>query len=133
MEPKFNLWIEHEGVVVLSPWRIRLLEAIDEVGSISSAAQRLNIPYRRAWEKLQEMETGLGVRLVDTTVGGPGGGGARLTDVGRQAIIQFEAFAEGFEKDVQARFRGVFGARASLGAEPANSAADEPESGRGGG
>ena len=33
MEPKFNLWIEHNGVVVLSEWRVRLLDAIDQGGT----------------------------------------------------------------------------------------------------
>ena len=53
MQPKFNLWIEKDGVVVLSAWRVALLEAIDATGSISAAAERLEIPYRRAWEKVQ--------------------------------------------------------------------------------
>ena len=64
MNPGFNLWIEHDDQVVLSFWRVRLLEAIDTTGSISAAAEALNVPYRRAWEKLQEMEHGLGYKLV---------------------------------------------------------------------
>ena len=40
MEPKYNLWIEHDGVVVLSAWRVDLLEAIDAAGSISAAAEQ---------------------------------------------------------------------------------------------
>ena len=70
MEPKFNLWIEHNGVVVLSEWRARLLDAIDQTGSISRAADRMKITYHRAWEKLHEMEVGLGEKLVSAQVGG---------------------------------------------------------------
>ena len=29
MQPKFNLWIEKDGVVVLSAWRVALLETIE--------------------------------------------------------------------------------------------------------
>src|SRR5688500_20321830 len=97
MEAKFNLWIEHDGVVVLSPWRVALLEAIEAAGSISAAAEQLKIPYRRAWEKVQEIEAGLGYRVVDTAVGGAGGGGAQLTAAGRAAIARFTAFAAGVE------------------------------------
>ncbi len=109
MEARFNLWIEREGVVVLSAWRVGLLEAIDAAGSISAAAEQMHIPYRRAWEKVQEIETGLGFRVVDTAVGGAGGGGAHLTPAGREAIAKFRRFAEGFEAEVQARYTAAFG------------------------
>jgi molybdate transport system regulatory protein len=108
MEPKFNLWIEQDGVVVLSAWRLRLLEAIDAAGSISAAAEKLRIPYRRAWEKLQEMEQGMGLKLVDTAVGGAGGGGAHLTEAGRAAMERFRAFAAGFDEVVAARYAAAF-------------------------
>lgn len=108
MEPKFNLWIEKDGEVVLSAWRVRLLQAVHATGSITAAAEQLQIPYRRAWEKLHEIEVGLGVKVVDTEVGGVGGGGARLTPAGQAAIAQFLKFAEGFEAEVQARYRQAF-------------------------
>ena len=108
LEPKFNLWIEHDGVVVLSPWRVGLLAAIDAAGSISAAAEQLGIPYRRAWEKVQEIEQGLGYKVVDTAVGGAGGGGAHLTEAGRAAIARFRAVAAGFEAEVQQRYNAAF-------------------------
>ncbi len=52
MQPKFNLWIEKDGKVVLSAWRVQLLEAIEAAGSISAAAEQMRLPYRRAWEKV---------------------------------------------------------------------------------
>ena len=53
MKVRYNLWIEHEGEVVISGWRVRLLEAVDRTGAITSAAAELNVPYRRAWERIQ--------------------------------------------------------------------------------
>jgi molybdate transport system regulatory protein len=108
MEAKFNLWIEHEGRVVLSTWRVKLLETIEAAGSISAAAEQLNLPYRRAWEKVQEIEQGLGFKVVDTAVGGPGGGGAHLTEAGRKAIAQFLTFANGFDQEVAEKYAAVF-------------------------
>jgi molybdate transport system regulatory protein len=110
MDPRFNLWIESDGVVVLSPWRVRLLEAIDGAGSITAAAEQLKVPYRRAWEKVHEIEQGLGLKMVDTAVGVAGGGGAHLTEAGRRVVAQFRAFAEGFEAEVARRFAAAFGA-----------------------
>jgi molybdate transport system regulatory protein len=109
MQPRFNLWIEKDGEVVLSAWRVTLLETIEATGSISAAAERLSLPYRRAWEKVQEIERGLGTRVVETAVGGKGGGGAHLTLAGRRAIEQFHAFSSGFDAEVVKRYRESFG------------------------
>jgi molybdate transport system regulatory protein len=125
MEPKFNLWIEQDGVVVLSPWRMRLLEAIDAAGSISAAAEQLKIPYRRAWEKLQEMEQGRGGTLVDPAGGGAGGGGARLTEAGREVMARFRAFSAGFEQQVAARYAAVFTPADPASPPPGGSSASE--------
>jgi len=85
-----------------------LLEAVAETGSISAAANKLEVPYRRAWEKIQEMEAALGVKLVETAVGGTHGGGASLTPTGRAFVEKFRQFIEGLEEEVQARFAGTF-------------------------
>ncbi len=108
MQPKFNVWLEADGNVVLSPWRVQLLEAIAATGSISAAAKQLDVPYRRAWEKVQEIERGLGAPILVTAVGGAGGGGAQLTPVAQQAIAQFRAFTAGLEQEIQARYATVF-------------------------
>jgi molybdate transport system regulatory protein len=109
MQPKCNLWIEKNGQVVLSAWRVALLETIDSTGSISAAAEKLKIPYRRAWEKVQEIEEGLGFKVVETAVGGKHGGGAHLTPAGRRAIEQFHQFSLGFDEEVARRFHETFG------------------------
>lgn len=49
MQPKFNVWLEQEGNVVLSPWRVQLLEAIAATGSISAADKTLLNPYGVTW------------------------------------------------------------------------------------
>ena len=109
MKPRFNLWLESDGAVVLSAWRVRLLEAIDSSGSIRAAAGVLEIPYRRAWEKVHEMEERSGLRLLDTEVGGEGGGGARLTDEARDVIVRFHRFEAGLEGEILRRYQRAFG------------------------
>jgi molybdate transport system regulatory protein len=104
-----NLWLEQDGHVVLSPWRVRLLEAIQATGSISAAARRMGVQYRCAWDKLDEMEAGLGVALVERQVGGPGGGGARLTPEGSAYVVQFTEFVRKFEDIMTQEGRESFG------------------------
>lgn len=108
LETKANIWIEKDGKVVLSLWRVRLLEAIEETGSISAAASKLNVSYRRAWEKIQESETRLGVKLVETQTGGSGGGGSKLTPEALVYVEQFKKIIAGLDIIISERFEKYF-------------------------
>ena len=109
MKPRANLWIEIDGCVVLSRWRVQLLAAVSETGSISGAADHMGIPYRCAWEKIHEMEKGLSVALLETQTGGSGGGGARLTPAAQDLIARFQHFDQGIDSFVQHHFKEAFG------------------------
>jgi molybdenum-dependent DNA-binding transcriptional regulator ModE len=54
MRPCANFWIEKDGKVVLSEWRVALLEAVEQTGSINAAAAQQGVPFRVAWRKIQE-------------------------------------------------------------------------------
>lgn len=109
LSPKFNLWLEKNDEVALSTWRVALLKAVAETGSISAAADRMKVQYRTAWQKINEMETRLGVKLVETQVGGSHGGGARLTRAAQDYLDKFDRFSADVEKVVQSKYRAVFG------------------------
>lgn len=107
--PRLKLWVEQDGHIVMSDWRIRFLEEIEATGSISGAAQALQIPYRRLWAKLREQEANLGFPLVVAQAGGVQGGGAILTPEARDLVRRYHAFRDGLDEDVAARFRAAFG------------------------
>ncbi len=109
MQVKANYWMEKDGKVVLSRWRVALLMAVQETGSISAAADRMKIPYRRAWDKIHESEERLGVRLVETQTGGAGGGGARLSPTGREYVERFQRFSQGLDDLVREHYARAFG------------------------
>ena len=108
MQIKANFWIEKEGKVVLSSWRVGLLEAIDETGSISAAASKMGVSYRRAWDKIHESEERLGKKLVETQTGGAGGGGSLLTPVAVDYIRRFQELTEGLNEVIIERFEIFF-------------------------
>jgi molybdate transport system regulatory protein len=108
MEPRSKLWVEKDGKLVLSSYRVRLLRLIDETGSLAEAAAAMDLSYRRAWGKLREIEENLGVKLVERSIGGTGGGGSRLTPEGRSIIERFERFREATERDVVQEFENMF-------------------------
>jgi molybdate transport system regulatory protein len=111
MEPRVKLWLEQDGKLALSGYRVRMLRLIDETGSLSDAAARMGLSYRRAWGKLREIEANLGVKLVDSEAGGAGGGGSRLTDDGRRLVEIFERFQSATERDLAREFARFFSER----------------------
>ena len=110
LEPNFNVWFETpEGEVVASRWRMRLLEAVEEHGSISEAARALDVPYRVAWQKIHEMEQRLGQHLLDTQTGGAEGGGAHLTAAGRDHVARMRVFCERIDEAIRTIYRETIG------------------------
>lgn len=108
MQAKANLWLEEEGKVALSSWRVRLLEAVAETGSISAAASKMGVSYHRAWDKIRECEERLGVKLIDTQAGGSGGGGSQLTPEAAEYIRRFHQFADGLTEIIVQRYQEAF-------------------------
>jgi molybdate transport system regulatory protein len=108
MKPCFNIWIEVEGEVALSAWRVALLEGVARTGSITRAAEAQGVHFRVAWRKIREMEQRLGIRLVVGQAGGAGGGGAALTPEAAGIIARFRAFTAGLDEEIQARYREHF-------------------------
>lgn len=97
MKIKFRLWFEEDETVIAGSGRIKLLEAIDEHGSISKAASAINLSYKKAWNLIDSMNTTAGTPLITTSTGGSGGGGTALTDKAKQIIQQYKVAREKLE------------------------------------
>ncbi|MDZ3838373.1 MAG: LysR family transcriptional regulator [Rhodospirillales bacterium] len=67
----------------VGPGKVRLLELIDEYGSIAAAGRAMGMSYRRAWLLVDNLNTSFAEAAVTTQLGGRGGGGAALTEFGR--------------------------------------------------
>jgi molybdate transport system regulatory protein len=109
LEVRSKIWIERGGGVVLSEWRVALLEAVDAHGSLSHAAAALEIPYRTAWERIKAMELELGTRLLASESGGAEGGGSHLTAEARDLCRRFRRVSGGIQEVVSRRFAAEFG------------------------
>lgn len=70
----------------IGPGKVRLLELIDETGSISGAGRALAMSYRRAWLLVDEMNRTLASPVVSAKPGGRSGGGAALTPFGERVV-----------------------------------------------
>ncbi len=109
MDLQFNVWFENDGEVAASRWRMELLSAVDEHGSITAGAESMGVPYRVAWKRIHEMEERLDEQLLETQTGGTEGGGARLTDVGRDRVDRMRVFCDRADRALHEISRDVFG------------------------
>lgn len=74
---------DHE---MIGPGKAELLERIDRCGSIAAAGREMGMSYKRAWELVGTLNAMFRAPVVESTRGGPGGGGAVLTDAGREIL-----------------------------------------------
>ncbi len=84
--------------VFLGEDRIRLLEMIDEHGSITKAAKAVGISYKTAWDTMDAINNLSEKPLFVRMAGGKAGGGTRLTDEGREVIRKFRVIQEEHDK-----------------------------------
>jgi molybdate transport system regulatory protein len=104
LEIRAKAWITAGDETFLAYGRIVLLEKIRECGSISAAARAIGMSYRRAWWHVETMNRLAKRPLVETAVGGKGGGGTRLTAEGEEAVRlyrELDGRAKAFEEHVK--------------------------------
>jgi molybdate transport system regulatory protein len=95
---RVRVWLETEEGVYFGAGRMRLLNKIDELGSLRSAASALSMSYRAAWGKIKRTEAVIGHPLIEKT--GCNREGYSLTPFGRQLLERFARFQA--ELDAQA-------------------------------
>ena len=76
--------------IALGPGKAALLQAIQETGSISAAARRMNMSYRRAWLLVDTMNRCFREPVVEAATGGKGGGGAQVTQFGNTVLAKYQ-------------------------------------------
>ena len=109
-----KIWIENDqGKLVIGTGRLRILEAIMEVGSIKKAARRLKQPFRAVWGKIRATEERCGFKIVETT-----SEGSKLTREGLELLWTYTRLRTRCEKFADAQFGELF----SIDEKPGKSA-----------
>lgn len=98
---KVRLRLHFGDAVALGPGKAELLEAIAATGSIVAAAKQMNMSYRRAWLLVETINGCFCSPLVETSKGGKGGGGARLSELGDRVLRQYHAMANHLENSAE--------------------------------
>jgi molybdate transport system regulatory protein len=84
-----RLYLSHDRP--LGPGKVQVLESIRDGGSISEAARGMKMSYRSAWLLVDSMNSLFRKPVVNTTLGGRGGGSATLTAFGADVIHRYRS------------------------------------------
>lgn len=98
--PRLRILLGRE--IAIGPGKAELLRLIEETGSISAAAREMGMSYRRAWTLVETMNGAFREPVVEAATGGRGGGGARVTEFGREALERYRAMEDKALKSVTA-------------------------------
>lgn len=102
----------------VGPGKIRLLESIQEYGSIAAAGRALGMSYRRAWLLVESLNSSFAQPAVETQLGGRGGGGATLTGFGRDLARTYRDMETDAHNAVAARLLALEAALMQASAAP---------------
>jgi molybdate transport system regulatory protein len=91
----------------LGPGKIELLEMIEQTGSLRQAAQTLAMSYRRAWLLLDALNRSFSEPAAIASVGGQGGGGARLTAFGSELVKRYRSASKSIEALAKTEFQPI--------------------------
>lgn len=89
--PVLRIRIVFGEAEMIGPGKAELLERIGRCGSIAAAGREMGMSYKRAWELVATLNAMFAEPLVESTRGGSGGGGASLTDAGREVLARYRA------------------------------------------
>ena len=81
-----------------------LLERIKEHHSLRAAAASMEMAYSKAWRIIRTAETVFGCKMLSSSIGGKGGGGAVLTPDAERLLTAYRAY----QADVESYARGKF-------------------------
>lgn len=106
---KTKTWIENEkGELLFGKGKTQVLEDVAQTGSISGAAEKLGMNYKKTWSHIQILQKSFPEPLVETQKGGGESGGTTLTS---EAYALMEAYRQ-LQADIEAyaneRFKELF-------------------------
>jgi molybdate transport system regulatory protein len=91
LKARMSLRVDFGETVRLGPGKVRLLELIAELGSISAAGRAMDMSYRRAWLLVDSLNQAFVEPVVATRPGGKADQRAEVTQFGQQIVRRFRA------------------------------------------
>jgi molybdate transport system regulatory protein len=104
---KAKFWLTLGPHTLFGDGKADLLEAVDRLGSLRSAARSLYMSYRYAWGLLRELDAAAAFPFLEHSGTGPRTN-LRLTEKGRRFIEDYRRFRAPLDSMVKHAFRRTF-------------------------
>jgi len=109
MQAKVKVWIEDDKQnLIFGGGKTQILEFIDATGSISEAAKKVGMNYKKAWTHIKILQEFLEDELVIVNKGGKGQGGTTLTPKAKEIIATYKALQKDIKAYTQKRYEELF-------------------------
>jgi len=106
---KTKTWIENQdGELLFGKGKTEVLELIEQEGSISKAAEKLGMNYKKAWTHVKILQKNLDDILVESQKGGGEQGGSKLTPKADEFISSYKKLQNDIESYANERFKELF-------------------------
>lgn len=94
LSPRLTIRIDFGDADMIGHGKAELLERIAATGSIAAAARDMGMSYKRAWLLVETLNAIFDVPVVVSARGGPGRGGAVLTERGRAVLALYRTIED---------------------------------------
>ena len=105
MQARLTLRLDFPNNTRVGHGKIRLLELVEETGSIAAAGRAMGMSYRRAWILVDSLNHAFRQPVIRTQPGGRRGGGAWLTSTGKSLVAEYRAMEHESLAATQRRIR----------------------------
>lgn len=109
MQVKVKIWIEDENQnLIFGGGKTEVLELIEQTGSISKAASKVGMNYKKAWNHIKILEEHIEDDLVLTHKGQGELSGTSLTPKAKELIDLYKTLQNDIKKYADDRFEELF-------------------------
>lgn len=106
---KTKIWIESDQHELLfGKGKTEILELIEADGSITKAAEKMGLSYKKAWSHIKILQRNVADELVLPQKGAGRTGGTTLTPKARELINNYRQLQHDIEQFANQRFRELF-------------------------
>lgn len=115
MEIKVKVWIEDEHKnLIFGSGKTEILRQIEQTGSISEAAKKVGMNYKKAWSHIKILEEYIEDDLVLTKKGQAQDSGSKLTLKAQELMKLYKTLDEDIKEYSTKRFKELFLDKESL-------------------
>lgn len=90
------------------PGVVKILELVSETNSLSASYKAMDISSSKGWKIIKRAEEDLGFPLIQSSIGGKGGGYSTVTEEGKELLHRYNIFVKELDIEAERLFKKHF-------------------------